>query len=408
MSFKIGVNGLKEDDKKHLENFLMDIDVLDELNAYLSDFNAFETLGIVNTEIRHSHVLGWLLNPNENHGLQDAFLKRFMQRVFYNFKEIPNSNLTLFDLTEMNFNTFLVRREWQHIDLLFYSEIDNVVVAIENKVWSKESEHQLTDYREIVQRDFADYNQIYLFLTPEGDEASDPENWLSINYASILEILEKVVSIKGNIINDPTKYFIKQYKDIIRRHIVGDKELEEVCRQIYFKHQKALDLIYEYKPDTYSEITTYLEEKINATKGLVLDTSTKKYIRFISTELDTLISKVDQGWTGSKRLLLFEFQNKDNRLVLKLSIRPGDQEKREAIYELAKKNKKTFRHVSKKLTPQYTQIYHIDFLLSNYEEDFDSIDKITKEIDKVFKRFIETELVQIENVLISEIKQITE
>lgn len=58
---------MKEVVEKSLENFLMDIDVLYELNSYLSDFNAFETLGIVNTEISHSNVLGWLLDPNENH-----------------------------------------------------------------------------------------------------------------------------------------------------------------------------------------------------------------------------------------------------------------------------------------------------------------------------------------------------
>src|SRR5690625_3900486 len=126
-----------KEDIKYLEKFLMDIDILDELNSYLVNFNAFETLGIINTEIRHSNVLGWLLDPNENHGLQDAFLKRFMQRIFYNFKEMPHSDLTLFDLTEVNFSTFVIRREWRRIDLIIYSEVDEIVIVIENKVWSK-------------------------------------------------------------------------------------------------------------------------------------------------------------------------------------------------------------------------------------------------------------------------------
>lgn len=76
-----------EEDWKKLERFLMDIDVLDDLNSYLTDFNAFETLGIVNTEIRHSNVLGWILDPHENHGMQDTYLKKFIQHISYNFND---------------------------------------------------------------------------------------------------------------------------------------------------------------------------------------------------------------------------------------------------------------------------------------------------------------------------------
>lgn len=378
----------------------MDIDILDELNTYLVNFNAFETLGIVNTEIRHSNVLGWLLDPNENHGLQDAFLKRFMQRIFYNFKEMPHSNLSLFDLTDINFSTFIVRREWRHIDLIIYSEVDEIVIVIENKVWSKESKHQLKTYMDIVTREFSQYHQIFLFLTPEGEEASDTENWISINYNLIRDVLNKVLNLKEDVISESVKYFVRQYEEVVRRYIVGDKELEKICRKIYFKHQKALDLIFEFKPDIYSDIATHLEDKLQRSDfDLELDTSGKTYIRFTSDVLDKIVPKVGQGWTSSKRMLLFEIQNKNFRLVLKLIIGPGDQDMRNTIYEMAKRHTHVFNSVPKNLTSQYTQIYQIELLPRHFEDSFESMEEITDTIDRVFDRFYEKELIEIENVL---------
>ena len=71
---------LKE--KDFLEKFILNNPELDKLESMLSDFNLFETLNLVNTEIRHSNVLSWLLNPNENHGLGTYFLNIFIS-FFY-------------------------------------------------------------------------------------------------------------------------------------------------------------------------------------------------------------------------------------------------------------------------------------------------------------------------------------
>jgi hypothetical protein len=57
------------EEKEKLEQFILNNPDLDRLEEMLSDFNLFETLDLVNAEIRHSNVLSWLLNPNENHGL---------------------------------------------------------------------------------------------------------------------------------------------------------------------------------------------------------------------------------------------------------------------------------------------------------------------------------------------------
>ena len=74
---------------------------------------------------------------------------------------------------------------------------------------------------------------------------------------------------------------------------MGDRELEQICRQIYNKHKKALDLIFEYKPDLYSDISNDLQEFIKNTPGLILDDSNKTYIRFTTELLDKHFGKME-------------------------------------------------------------------------------------------------------------------
>ena len=56
------------DQARILDKFLVDNADLEELSARLSVFNIFGTLRIEKTEIRHSNVLAWLLDPRGSHG----------------------------------------------------------------------------------------------------------------------------------------------------------------------------------------------------------------------------------------------------------------------------------------------------------------------------------------------------
>lgn len=58
-------------DEQILQNFLLDIQCLDELLPWTNKFNLFDVLKISRLEIRHSNVLAWLLETNENHGFGD-------------------------------------------------------------------------------------------------------------------------------------------------------------------------------------------------------------------------------------------------------------------------------------------------------------------------------------------------
>ncbi len=39
-------------------------------------------------------------------------------------------------------------------------------------------------------------------------------------------------------------------------------EIEDICRKIYSKHKKALDLIFDYRPDLELTVSEYLAEML--------------------------------------------------------------------------------------------------------------------------------------------------
>jgi|SRR5690625_2191709 len=380
-----------------LKRFLMDIEILDKLENQVSTFNAFEVLNIVHTEIRHSNVLAWLLSPKENHGLGDYILRKVVETVVYShYESISNPEFNPLQISLMDYYDFTVHREWKNIDLMAVSEINRFVIVIENKVWSDEGVDQLKKYTKIVESEFTNYNKLFIYLTPFGSKSSMPKTWLSLNYEKIIEVIDKGLSFNRDFTSKRVRLFIEQYIEIVRRYIVKDHNLEEICREIYFKHKKALDLIFEYKPDIYSDISNDIQDMISQYSELNLDTSNKIYIRFTTKFLDKLIAREGKGWTSSKRILLFELQNRTDSLVLKLMIGPGNDDIREKIHQIALNNPSLFKGINRNLSPQFTQIYSKEIMAYNFESEFEYnniISKIKKELD----RFIYNELKLLED-----------
>lgn len=92
----------------------------------------------------------------------------------------------------MDLYSFRVLREWRNIDILLISDEEKVAITIENKVGSHEHSNQLNRYREIVQKEFPEYDAKFIFLTPEGETPSDEENWEIFTYNDVVEILEEL------------------------------------------------------------------------------------------------------------------------------------------------------------------------------------------------------------------------
>lgn len=298
-----------------LRNFLLDIDCLDPLSEWTNKFNLFDVLKISKTEIRHSNMLAWLINPNENHGLGDSVLNGFIQYGVVN----GMAEEEVFDVLLMDLHEFEIRREWNNIDLLAISQKHGFVMCVENKIDSSEHDNQLEKYSKTIDNYFPGYKKMYIYLSPEGTESSNPDLWCSMGYQDVIDIIEKAKA-KYQLLPE-VELLIKNYVETIRRVIVGDEKLARICAEIYAKHQKALDLIYENRPDRASEVAQLFREwAIQKTSEKLihvnLDKCVKTYTRFTTDGMTKVLPPSENsvgGWNSPDHYFyeLFNNQGKD-------------------------------------------------------------------------------------------------
>ena len=155
-----------------LKEFLLDIDCLKPLDEWADQFNLFDVLGIARMEIRHSNILGWLLDPNENHGLGDAVIRGFLNHVAM----ADSSGVDVFDVLLLDCHDFAVRREWRNIDILAVSASERYVLCIENKIGTGEHDNQLERYRGIIKSQYPKCRHAFIYLSPDGSDPSDPKH----------------------------------------------------------------------------------------------------------------------------------------------------------------------------------------------------------------------------------------
>lgn len=277
-------------DEQALQNFLLDIDCLNELNKWTEKFNIFDVLKISRTEIRHSNMLAWLFDANENHGLDDKFIKKIAQRIAENDEQ---GRYDIFKLLLLDFHSFTVYREWNNIDLLIISDEEKTAFVIENKVGSNEHSNQLNRYRKICEKAYPEYNKIYLFLTPQGMPPSDSDNWSVFTYNDVVDVLSEIMETT-QLLPDAS-LMINNYIDVVRRDIVEDQQLIEICNKIYNKHKKALDLIYNNRPDARSII----KETARNTLMQLADSGKIIYdgnysLRFYSESMDKILPNLEK------------------------------------------------------------------------------------------------------------------
>lgn len=374
----------EQDDAKALKEFLLDIECLDPLAEWTSKFNLFDILKITRTEIRHSNMLSWLLNPNENHGLGDSILRGFIQYVTTTFPE----DRDVFDTLLMDCHDFIIQREWHNIDILAVSSNEKFVFCIENKIDSGEHDNQLKRYRKIIEDTYPDYNNMYVYLSPEGVEASEPDYWCSMSYQDVLGIIEKA-RMKVKLLPD-VELLINNYVEAVRRDIVGDERLVQICAEIYAKHKKALDLIFENRPDRALEVANILkawavEKTETGDLEVILDKCSKTYVRFKTKTMSDILpdsEEANSGW-NTKNHYFYEIRNNDGNsfcINLSLSSRNLTDEQREICDKInehfpSRQQKSNWQW----RTPFATKQVKIDEELSE-DKIFEQLDKRLEEV----------------------------
>lgn len=143
----------------------------------------------------------------------------------------------------------------------------------------------------------------------------------------------------------------------------------DLCRRIYQRHQRALDLIFEHRPDRLAEVQDVLRNLVNSHDDLIVDTVSKQVVRFGHVEWEGLPR--GERWTRSGRLVLFEFNYYPDCLDLLLYVGPGPTDVRRRFIELAIAHPPPYR-VSKRGTTEtqrWKSIFSRRFLRADDFED---------------------------------------
>jgi hypothetical protein len=387
-------------DEDALKNFLLDIDCLNPLSEWTSKFNIFDILKITRAEIRHSNVLAWLLSPNENHGLGDRIIRGFIQ---YLVSE-NHVSIDVFKTLLMDCSDFEILREWHNIDLLAVSKENKFLICIENKIDSGEHDNQLKRYEKTLEYnlEYKDYNKNFVYLTPEGSESSLPELWISMSYQEVIKIIEK--AMKDTKVLPESEMLINNYIESVRRNIVGDEKLRQICNEIYAKHKKALDLIFEYKSDKTSELTDIIrkwaEEKTKNKELSMCQKYSKSYVRFTTDFMSHIMPSVENysnDW-GTSSFYCYEIRNYSGKQFnIKLVLRSDNIP--DNLMEVCR-NIMSFRHLKEKKDWKCCFPFSTKTKYKNEEEDLQYDEK---EINNTLEEML-SDVKKFENELMNYLK----
>jgi hypothetical protein len=379
-----------------LEAFVFENADLERLEALLDRFNPFVAMRWTRREVRHSAFLRWFLDPRETHGLGAYWLRAFLKRLA---RRARGSAYTpsVIDLDSWDLSGAVVQSEWRSIDVLILDDVNRFVAVIENKTDTTEHSDQLQRYRVDVEQHFPEHQKLFAFLTPGQDIASDSA-YVTAGYSDIVELIQDTLHRRRDQLASEVAAFIEQYAEMVRGEIVEDSEIQQLCRSIYDKHRKALDILFEYRPDRATEVMGVLVEAIEARPELTPDYSGKSYVRFIPGVLDA-IPKVGDGWTRSKRLLLFELDNSSGQAVtLKLTLGPGDENVRTALHRAIQARPGVFNRAAQTLSPKFWACHTEKWISPAQYEDLDATELRT-EVDARLDRLITDQLPKVQEAL---------
>ena len=395
-----------EELKSQYDKLLKDED-FDKLDLGLKNPNIFQILRITKNEIRHSNFLSWLLDPNQSHKLGDIFLKRFLREVFSSDKF---GNIDQVDVEGMDLSKVEIQREWKNIDILI--KLENVVVCVENKVLSKEHSDQLKRYKEIIENQFPNHHQTFVYLTPEGDTSEDEsDTYEPISYGFIVESLDRIISVYGESLNEQVKNYIKDYITIIKRELMGTDKLTELSKKIYQNHKELFDFIIEHKPEFVDDIRVIMKEEVQK-RGWILGSENKYYVRWLTPKTQKYIyynKDKKNGW-NKRESFLFEIvlTPSSNKFNFKTVLSPCDTQynsKRveEILLEIngfrESKGKKWFVNIDKKDKFIYEEIPSMsdDEIRLEVNKFLDKITPIIKSVENKFEEYHD-ELIKLKEV----------
>lgn len=299
MAGDIELNSLRNGFEKLFVNNLN----FEKVKAYQARFNPIKIMRMEKMEIRHSNILGWLLDPQESHGFGDVFLKALLAQAFLN---TPNGvKPTALEILQANMMRAEVRLEWHKIDILVRCPDNKWVFVIENKFGSSQRKDQLFDYIKECEKSFGDGETEIrgVFLTLDDEEPDNSKineaqlQFVSINYNDIVEILEQKIMSGRYAFSAEIEMFLNQYLEVLKVETDQSNEqrdLEKIAKQLYIENKKAIDFIVEFGSST--DFSFAVDEVFgeDISKNTTVNVANKKLVYFAQDK--KVVSFLPEDW----------------------------------------------------------------------------------------------------------------
>lgn len=247
-------------EKAELENLFINNDDFEAITAHLNRFNPIRVMRMEHMEIRHSAILAWLLDPNENHGLSDAFLRAFLAEAL---KGEERAKIAALDIYQSDLSDAEVRREWKGIDIFVsvrFAALEgrketHWAFVIENKIHSTQGKNQLATYMQVAERLLGENRAeglaqgIFLTLHEEEPNEEALSDYVCVGYDHIYDILSALLKTKSGQIGPRVKEFMEHYLEVVGEMTEKNNEqelLKAKAKELYRAHKKAIDFIVEH------------------------------------------------------------------------------------------------------------------------------------------------------------------
>lgn len=391
-----------EEALRALKRLVVGNEDLERLEAILSDFNPFVAMGWVRQELRHSAFLSWLLDPSESHGLGTYPLRTFLKEILFSAGSLGPDAPNVFDADSWDLSRTHAHREWEKIDVFLRNDEDGFTVVVENKVDAGETGDQLSRYHELVKRQFPRHRHLFVFLSPSGDPPSH-EDYVPVSYAAIANLVDRIRQQREGQLSVEVGTFITQYVEMVRRHIVEESEIQELCKRLYENHRVALDLIFEHRPDRALLLTERIQALVRE-HGLIPEQTSKALIRFVTPTLDRF-PRGHEGWLRSKRLVVFEVENYASKVYLKLILGPCEAGLRTKVRDHVSKHPTVFNKAKHKLYPKWWT-FHGERWVSKKQYDELDLDEVEALVADRMNRLVRDFLPRMDQALLPLIEKL--
>lgn len=219
------------------------------LDQQFNEFNPFKVLRVAKYEIRHSNVLAWLFDPNENHRLGSFFLRKVLMNLVTRADNDDKIDaFPYLSFAHASLSDIVVHREWSAngngaVDLLIEIPTLNIVLLIENKVHAVESKGQLARYLTSAKKHYPEWNILPVFLTLSGDTPSHDAYWM-LTYEDVLHIIKQELTLNKATIANNIHDFLSYYVALLEERLVDDEKTMETALQLYQDYASAIHLLY--------------------------------------------------------------------------------------------------------------------------------------------------------------------